>query len=144
MRLLNTWLIMNENDERINGESKSSRNFLTTTVWCTVSSYRLDRVLLATSTSKFFKGSVATNGRQGQWFLHHDNAPSHTSLVVSSPSHRTLQVSRRVTVGCSAFRRCFQQGQDRCNKCVCVCVRVCVCVCVSGMADKAALGTINR
>jgi hypothetical protein len=24
----------------------------------------------------------ATSGRQGQWFLHHDNTPIHTSLVV--------------------------------------------------------------
>jgi hypothetical protein len=29
-----------------------------------------------------FGGSWATSGRQGQWLLRHDNAPSHTSLVV--------------------------------------------------------------
>jgi hypothetical protein len=29
-----------------------------------------------------FGGSGATSGTQGQWFLHHDNAPSHTLLVV--------------------------------------------------------------
>jgi hypothetical protein len=28
------------------------------------------------------RGSRATSGRQGQWLLRHDNAPSHTSLVV--------------------------------------------------------------
>jgi hypothetical protein len=45
-------------------------------------------------------GSGATNGRQRQWFLHHDNAPSHTSLVVqhfiSVSSHRNLRISLRV------------------------------------------------
>jgi hypothetical protein len=29
---------------------------------------------------------------QGQWFLHHDNTPSHTSLVVSSSNPRTLRI----------------------------------------------------
>jgi hypothetical protein len=69
-----------------------------------MSSYRLDRVLLVISTCKFcsgcamqFEGSGATSGRQGQWFLHHDNAPSHKSLVVkqflTSPNHRTLRIS---------------------------------------------------
>jgi hypothetical protein len=54
-----------------------------------MSSYRLDRVLLVISTCKFcrgcvtqFEGSGATSGRQGQRFLHRDNALRHTSLVV--------------------------------------------------------------
>jgi hypothetical protein len=57
------------------------------------------------------RGSGETNSRQGQWFLQHDNAPSHTSLVVqqflaekniqSSPNHRTLRISLRVTHSCS-------------------------------------------
>jgi hypothetical protein len=35
-----------------------------------------------------FGGSCETSGRQGQWFLHHDNAQSHTSLVViTQPPH---------------------------------------------------------
>jgi hypothetical protein len=63
-------------------QSKSSRNSSTSTVWCTMSPYRLDRVLLVIPTCKFCRGSGATSGRQRQWFLHHDNAPSHTSLVV--------------------------------------------------------------
>jgi len=37
---------------------------------------------------------------------------------LSSPNHRNLQISLRVTFG-------FQQWQDRCSKCVCVCVLVC-------------------
>jgi hypothetical protein len=45
-------------------------------------------VLLVVSTWKFCRGSGATSGRQGQWFMHHDNAPSHTSLVViTQPPH---------------------------------------------------------
>jgi hypothetical protein len=90
---------------------------------------------------------------QGQWFLHHDNAPSHTSLAVqqflSSPKHRTLRISLQVTFDRSlpwkwASRghvsqpwtsnrmqqpnsRRFQMkpsaGADRWSKCVCVCSR---------------------
>jgi hypothetical protein len=46
-------------------------------------SYRLDRVLLTTSTCTFRRRNVSTSGRQGQWFLLHYTAPSHnTSLVV--------------------------------------------------------------
>jgi hypothetical protein len=77
-----------------------------------MSSYRLDRVLLVIAMCKFcrgcvmqFGGSGATSGRQGQWLLHHDNALSHTPLVVqqflSSPNHRTLRISLPVTSGCS-------------------------------------------
>jgi hypothetical protein len=58
-------------------------------------------VLLVISTCRFSRGSGATSGRQGQWLLHQDDSPSHTALVVSSPSHRTLRISLRVTFGCS-------------------------------------------
>jgi hypothetical protein len=96
------------------GQSKSSRNSLTSTVWCTVSSYRLDKVLLVISTWEFCRVSCAASGSQGQWFLHHDNAPSHTSLVVqqflASPNHRTLQISLRVTCGCSLLRNWASRG----------------------------------
>jgi hypothetical protein len=64
------------------GQSKNSRNSFTSTVWCTISSYRLDRVLLVTSPCKFCRGSGVTSDRQGQWFLHPDNAPCHTSRFV--------------------------------------------------------------
>jgi hypothetical protein len=50
------------------GQSKGSRNSSTTTVLCTMSSYPLGR-------KRRYKW-------QGQWFQHHDNAPSHTALVV--------------------------------------------------------------
>jgi hypothetical protein len=84
-------------------KSKSSRKYLTWTVWCTMSLYHPDSVLLVNSMCKFctgctmqFRGSGVTSGRQGQWFLHHNNAQSHTLLVVqqhlSSPNHRTLQI----------------------------------------------------
>jgi hypothetical protein len=83
------------NHKYIGRAVKSSQNSLTLTVWCTMSLYCLDRVLLVISTSKFCRGSGATSSRQGQWFLHHDNAPSHTALVVS-PNYRTLRISLRV------------------------------------------------
>jgi hypothetical protein len=93
-------------------QSKSSQNSLTLTLWCTMSSYSLDRVLLVISVCEFCRGSAmqfggigVTSGTQGQWFLHHDNATSHTSLVVhqllSSPSQHTLRTSLWVTFGCS-------------------------------------------
>jgi len=98
---------------------------------------------------------------QGEWFLHHDNAPSHTLLVVQqflaeesipvinqppfSPDlalsdfwlFPTLKMSLKGTcfttmedikwnataklwkIPKEAFRRCFQQWQDRSSKCVC-------------------------
>jgi hypothetical protein len=76
---------------KYDGLSKSSRNSLASTVWCIMSSYCLNKVLLVSMCSCFrgcgmlFRGSGAISGRQGQWFLHHGNAPSPTSLVVSSP-----------------------------------------------------------
>jgi hypothetical protein len=89
---------------------------LTSTVWCTMTSYRLNRVLLVAYTWRFCRRcAVQPEERrdkwQEQWFLHHDNTPSHTSVVVqrllaertfpSSPNHRTLRISLRVTLGCS-------------------------------------------
>jgi len=58
----------------------------------------------------------------GEWFLHHDNAPSHTSVVVrcnssprkafvSSPNHRTLRISLRVTFGCSPLLKWASRGR---------------------------------
>jgi len=97
---------------------------------------------------------------QGEWFLHHDNAPSHTSLVVQqflteksipvitqalyspdlAPSDfwlfPALKMGRKGTrfptmediksnakaelhkIPKEAFRRCFQQWQDRWSNCV--------------------------
>jgi hypothetical protein len=78
----------------IRGAVKKFPEFFISKLRCSMISYGLGRVLWAISTCKFCRGS----GRQGQWFLHHDNAPNHTS---SSPSHRTLRISLRVTFGCS-------------------------------------------
>jgi hypothetical protein len=59
--------------------------------------------------SSFLRAS-ATSGRQGQWFLHHDNAPSHTSLAVPTPNRRALWISLLVTFGCSLFRKWASMG----------------------------------
>jgi hypothetical protein len=138
------------------GQSKSSRNYLTPKDCCIWGSYRLDRVLLC----KFCRGSGETSGRQGQWFLHHHNAPSHTSLVVSSPNHRTLRISPRVTFGSSVLEngpqgdtfRNYGGHQVECNgrtpedsyrnlppvlpTAAGSMQQVCVCACVSAHARK--------
>jgi hypothetical protein len=60
------------------------------------------------------------NKWQGQWFLHHENAPSHTSLVVqhflaeknipviTQPPY--YRISLRVTFGCSLLRNWASMG----------------------------------
>jgi hypothetical protein len=99
-----TWLCTRESQ-------KIARIPLSSTVWCTMSSYRLGMVLLVDYTHTFcrgcamhFGGRGATSGREVKWFLRHDNAPSQTSLVVSSPNRRTLRISLRVTSGCSGLK----------------------------------------
>jgi hypothetical protein len=55
------------------GQSKSSRNSLTSTIWCTMNSYRLDSVLMVIPLRKFCSSCAMEfgwSGRQGQWFLH--------------------------------------------------------------------------
>jgi hypothetical protein len=84
---------------------------VTCTVWCTMS-------LPEQSTTgqlycKICIRSGSTSGRQGQWFLHHNNAPSHTALVVSSPNHRTLRISLRVTPRSSQLRKRPQRDRIR-------------------------------
>jgi hypothetical protein len=44
--------------------------------------WSLIRASFAEVARRIFGGSGATSSRYGQWFLHHVNAPSHTSLVV--------------------------------------------------------------
>jgi hypothetical protein len=96
---------------------------LTSTVWCTTSSYSLDRVLVAICTCKFcrgcamrFGGSGDTSGRQGQWFLHHDNAgilrsnSSPRKSFLSPLNHGTLRISLRVTSGCSLLWKWSSKG----------------------------------
>jgi hypothetical protein len=43
-----------------------------------------------------FGGSSVTSGRN--WFLHHDNAPSHTSLVVAVPCQEEHSCHHLTTV----------------------------------------------
>jgi hypothetical protein len=66
------------------GSQKVLRNSLRLTVWCTVSSYRLNRMLLVITMCKFLQSfhDAVQRKWQRQWFLHHDSAPSHTLLVV--------------------------------------------------------------
>jgi hypothetical protein len=102
------------------GQSKSSRISLTLLCGSPWVRTAWTECFVAVSTCKFcwgcamqFEGSGATSGGQGQWFLHHDNAPSHTSLVqqfLSSPNHRTLRISLRVTSGCSLLRKWTSKG----------------------------------
>jgi hypothetical protein len=72
--------------------------------------------LLVIYTWKFCRGSGETSGRQGQWFLHHDNVSSHTSLVVqqflSSPNHRTLQISLRMNFAVPYSENLPEGGHD--------------------------------
>jgi hypothetical protein len=68
------------------GGSQKVPYFFLSTVWRTVSSYPLDRASLVISTCKFCWGNGATSCRQGQWFLHHDNAPSLTHRLLWSNS----------------------------------------------------------
>jgi transposase len=42
----------------------------------------LKKILRARGCAMQFRANGATSVRQGQWFLHHDNAPSHTSPVL--------------------------------------------------------------
>jgi hypothetical protein len=69
------------------------------------------------------RGAVCRKRRdewQGQWFLHHDNAPSRASLVVQQfiaeknipviTRHRTLWISLRVTFGCSKLWKWASSG----------------------------------
>ncbi|PNF34187.1 hypothetical protein B7P43_G17619 [Cryptotermes secundus] len=77
------------------------------------------------------RDAVRRKGRdewQGQWFVHHDNAPSHTSLVVQQflaekfatmedmKSNATAELRK---IPKETFHRCFQRCQDRWRKCVC-------------------------
>jgi hypothetical protein len=108
------------------GQSKSSRNFLTSTVWCTISSYCLDRVLPAICTWKFcrecamyFGGSGATNGRESGFCItitHRAtlrslrNSSSPGKIFLPSPKNHTLR-TRRLTFGCSLLRKWASKRQ---------------------------------
>jgi hypothetical protein len=85
-------------------------------------------LLLAISTCKFcrccavqFWANGDTSGRQGQWFLHHDKAQSHTSLIVKQfiveknhyCHHPTtiLSGSPFECFGCCLLRKCSSRRQ---------------------------------
>jgi len=92
-------------------------HFLTSTVWCTVSSYCLDRMLLDISTCKFCRGCAmqrggngATSGRESGFSITMTHRVTHRLLcsnssprkaTLSSPKHRNLRILLRVTFGCS-------------------------------------------
>jgi hypothetical protein len=98
------------------------------------------------------RGAVRRKRRdksQGQWFLHYDNAPSHTSLVehkflaeknipvINQPLYspdltpsdfwlfpsmediKSNAMAELRNIPKEAFHRCFQQWQDRWSPCVC-------------------------
>jgi hypothetical protein len=75
------------------------------------SSYRLGRALLVTSTFKFCRGRGATRAGQGSGFC--TTITPHTSPVASSPSHRTLRISLRVTLAVPSSENGPQGGSFR-------------------------------
>jgi hypothetical protein len=123
-------------------QSKSSRNSLTSTVRRTMSSYRMDRVLLALSTCKFCRGSGATRGRQAgrdsgfcftimhrathRLLCYHPTAVlsgsrSEWLLVVPMEDFTSNAMVELRKIPKEGFCRCFQQWQDGWTKYVCVC-----------------------
>jgi hypothetical protein len=104
--------------------------------------------------AKFVLRQLTADQMECRLMVAGDLSSSPRKAFLSWPKHLTLQISLRVTFGCSliwkwasrwrvsqtmediksnataelqkipkeAFQRCFQQWQDRWNKCVCVCV----------------------
>ena len=97
-------------------ETLRSLHFLTSTVRFTMSSYRLDRLLMVSYKCKFcrscamqFGGNSATSGRESGFCITITHRATHRLLCsnssprkafLSSPNHRTLRISLRVTFGC--------------------------------------------
>jgi hypothetical protein len=126
----------------------------TLTVWCTMSSYRLDRLVISNvQVLQWLRDAVWRKRRdkwQVHWFLHHDNPPSHISLVVQqflaeknlpvmthpqyspdlSPLKMELKGTRSATTEDLKLnakaelqkipKEALEQWQDRWSKCVCV------------------------
>jgi hypothetical protein len=89
-------------------QSKRSRNILKATVWCVISSYRQDEVLLVISTSKFFRGWTMQFGRRGATIGRDDgfcitimHRATHRSLC-SCTSPRKTFLSSPTTVLCGS------------------------------------------
>jgi hypothetical protein len=106
---------------------KKFQTFLTPTVWCIVSAYRLDRVLLATSRYKFCRGCAMQLGGSGAtgsrdscfcFMITHrakhrflcSNSPGETFL--SSSNHRAIRIS--FCVSSDLYSENGPQG-DRCS-----------------------------
>jgi hypothetical protein len=99
---------------------------LTSTVWCTMISYRTERVLLVISTWRIcrgcamrFVGSSTTSGnysglcitktyRSIHRFLCNNSSPRKTFL--STPNHHTLRITLRDTFGCSPLWKLTSRG----------------------------------
>jgi hypothetical protein len=111
------------------GQSRSSKNSLTSTVWFGASGFRTTwtdcywlLVCLYASFAEVSRFSPEEAARQvaGQWFLHHDNAPSNTTLdvrqflvektLLSSPNHRTPRFSLQVTFSYSLLWKWSSRG----------------------------------
>ena len=100
--------------------------FLISTVWCTMSSHRLDRLLMVISTCTFCRGCVmqfgangATSGRESGFCTMIMHQATHRLLCInsllreaflSSLNHRTLQISPRVTFGSSLLWKQTSRG----------------------------------
>ena len=98
-------------------EKWCSLHLLRSTMWCTMSSYRLDRLFVVTSTCKYCRGGAtqiggnsATSGRESGFCITITHRDAHRLLCsnssprkafLSSSNHRTLRISLRVTFGCS-------------------------------------------
>jgi hypothetical protein len=110
-------------------QSKCSRDSLTSTVWRTSSSYRLDTWLLAaskrvaiTSGEKSFLSSPTTVfGYPSEWLLAvpcSETEPQGDTFH-NHGGHQTEWTTELRKIPKEAFRLCFQQRQDRWSKCVC-------------------------
>lgn len=89
-------------------------HFVTSMVWCTMSSYRLDRMLMVISKCKFFRGcerqfggNGTTSDREGGFCIMIMHRTTHRLLCsnssprkafLSSPNHCTLQISLQVNL----------------------------------------------
>jgi hypothetical protein len=108
------------------GQSKCSQYSLTSIVWCAISSYDLDRMLLVIATCRFcrvcavqFRGSGMTSGRDSGSCITVIYRATHSMLCSSSslrrtflslPDLRILWTSLRVTFGCSLLWKSASRG----------------------------------
>jgi hypothetical protein len=109
------------------GVVKELPEFLTLMIWCTMNSYRLDRVLQVISEGKIlrgcemqFGGSGATSGMGSGFCISityratHSNSSPRKSFL-SSSDHRILRISLRVTLAVHYYENGPQGGTFRNN-----------------------------